>query len=137
MKWWIFRKTNVKGFFSSFEKTNNFSPHYFCLMFFCLFIRSSSKTTLHFPSFSHLPISPVRKSLKRTLNVHAVSDPTHTQIQEVLFCQRWQVGSINLVVEKTFPVLCQIQVSQPISNIIFAPVGEGLRHKWLIGWRRC
>lgn len=46
------------------------------------------------------------------------------------------MGAINLIVEKTLPVLCKIQVSQPISNIIFAPVGEGLRHKRLIGWRR-
>lgn len=91
-----------------------------------------SLTTLN----SYFPASPVCKSLKRTLNVHAVSDPTHAQIQEVVFRQRWQMGAVDLVVEKAFPVLGQIQVRQPIGNVVFAPVGEGLGHEGLIGWRR-
>lgn len=75
------------------------------------------------------PASPVGEFAERPLDVHPVAHPAHAQVQEVLFSQRRQVRAINLVVQEAFPVFSQVQVHQPICNVVLAPVGEGLSGK--------
>lgn len=45
------------------------------------------------------------------------------------------MGAINLVVKESVSVFSQVQVSQPVSNVILGPVGQGLGSKRLGGGR--
>lgn len=78
-------------------------------------------------------LSPVHHSPQCSLYVHAMANPGHTQVQVVLLCKRGQVCAINLVVQKTLPVLTQVQITQPISHVVLGPVWKWFRGKGLGG----
>lgn len=76
----------------------------------------------------HLP-SPrglsVLQQLEGPLDVHAVADPGHAQVYQVLFLQRGQVGALDLIVQESVPVLPQVQALQPVRHVVLAPQLHG------------
>lgn len=79
---------------------------------------------------------PVNDAPEGPFNVHAMAHTCHPQIQIVVLGEGGQVRAIDLVVQETLPVLTQVQVSQPIRNVVLGPVRQRLGGKRLCGGRR-
>lgn len=86
-------------------------------------------------SFSPPPRLPVDDAPQGPFDVHAVADPRHAQIQVVVLGEGRQVRPVDLVVQETLSVLTQVQVAQPISNVVLGPVWQRLGGKRLCGGR--
>lgn len=79
---------------------------------------------------------PVNDAPQGPLDVHAMADARHTQVQVVVLGEGGQVRAIDLVVQETLSVLTQVQVAKPICDVVLGPVWQRLGGKRLCGGRR-
>lgn len=87
-------------------------------------------------SLSYTFISPVHQPFQCSLDIHAVTNTGHPQVQVVLLGEGGEVRAVDLIVQELLPVLSQVQIAQPVGNVVFCPVRERLGGKGLAGRRQ-
>lgn len=73
----------------------------------------------------------VHQQLKRPLDVHAMANTRHSQINEVIFLQVWQVRSLDLVLHEGVSVFGHVEALQPVSDVMLGPQQDRLAGKRL------